>query len=486
MTVVFACKSIHFKDDLFRATQLDHRFCEELVADEDREYCHISSFDTFFEIDLPCGIFCNLVSSRTCDRVAGPSWCRSSGWHTLLASFHAASPAPCSCHSISSSERSSNFGALGLRSWSSPGQIYPNEGFWSRILVWRAMAFVNFTRWIGLGMSVPFRRIDFGGVMSWNTQPNCRASDHWRFDEFRPNFFHLLSSSPDRSGHWSVRSPHPCEAPFFTINTTLLSLFDWDLFVGCSSTWRSANEHFFSKPTTTLGLEERAFWRVPCHFTKWITASSSKSILAKPSRHSAAGTFSSATSGPRWFSLILPHERIRRRIWWWTFPTLIHIVAETAIVSFHTLPVGFPLPTNSKILEEPELHRQNPDDLASVQRGGTSAQKHEHVFVFVSVSSCRNPHIHQTRTTTHDQLRHPCFGDHSRLVWLCCNLLHRQNQCMSEGQGKCGETNDHQRVQPESHPDWTCPSTTQQRLHFFSQQNGEFGLWCHVLWCDVV
>ena len=66
--------------------------------------------------------------------------------------------------------------------------------------------------------------------------------------------------------------------------------------------------------------------------------------------------------------------------------------------------------------EEPEQHRQNADDLASVQRGGTSEQKHEHVFVFVSVSSCRTPHIHQTRTTTHDQLRHPCFGDHSRLV----------------------------------------------------------------------
>ena len=30
------------------------------------------------------------------------------------------------------------------------------------------------------------------------------------------------------------------------------------------------------------------------------------------------------------------------------FSTLIDIVAETAIVSFHTLPVGFPLPTISK------------------------------------------------------------------------------------------------------------------------------------------
>ena len=31
-----------------------------------------------------------------------------------------------------------------------------------------------------------------------------------------------------------------------------------------------------------------------------------------------------------------------------TFTTLIHIVAETRIVSFHALPVGFPLPTISK------------------------------------------------------------------------------------------------------------------------------------------
>ena len=30
------------------------------------------------------------------------------------------------------------------------------------------------------------------------------------------------------------------------------------------------------------------------------------------------------------------------------FSTLIDIVAETAVVSFHTLPVGFPLPTISK------------------------------------------------------------------------------------------------------------------------------------------
>ena len=74
MTVVFACKSIHLKDDLFRATQLDHRFSEELVADESIVNVVIfSSCDTSFEVDLPCAVLCNQVSSRICDRVAGPS-----------------------------------------------------------------------------------------------------------------------------------------------------------------------------------------------------------------------------------------------------------------------------------------------------------------------------------------------------------------------------------------------------------------------------
>ena len=49
-------------------------------------------------------------------------WC-SFNFNTFLASFHNASRAPCSCHSVSSCERSSNFGALGLRSWGAPGQL---------------------------------------------------------------------------------------------------------------------------------------------------------------------------------------------------------------------------------------------------------------------------------------------------------------------------------------------------------------------------
>ena len=164
------------------------------------------------------------------------SWCRQAtyfpkvrrmllfvNFNTRLASFHAASRAHRSCHSVSSWDRASNFGALGLRSWGSPGQMYPSEGFWSRILVWRAIAFVNFTRWIGLCMFVLFRRIDFGGFMSWNTQPNCRASENWRFDEFRPNFLpRLWSGFPERSWYRSVTDSRSCQLPFFNNTAEVL------------------------------------------------------------------------------------------------------------------------------------------------------------------------------------------------------------------------------------------------------------------------
>ena len=105
----------------------------------------------------------------------------------------------------------------------------------------------------------------------------------------------------------------------------------------------------FPKPTTTLGLVEQAFWRVPL-FTELVIASSFKVILARPSILSPAGTPSLRTSGSRCFSLILLHERILRRIRLCHFSTLIDIVAETTIVSFRTLPIELPLPTSPRIL----------------------------------------------------------------------------------------------------------------------------------------
>ena len=59
---------------------------------------------------------------------------------------------------------------------------------------------------------------------------------------------------------------------------------------------------FFPKTATILVFVEQAFWRMPS-FTEWVIASSSKVILARPSRHSTTRTLTSGTSGPRWFSL---------------------------------------------------------------------------------------------------------------------------------------------------------------------------------------
>ena len=73
-------------------------------------------------------------------------------------------------------------------------------------------------------------------------------------------------------------------------------------------------------------------------------------MLARPSRRSTTRTSPSGTSGSRWFSLILLHERIRRRIWWCNFSTLINIVAETTIVSFRALPVRLTSQQSPRIL----------------------------------------------------------------------------------------------------------------------------------------
>ena len=131
-------------------------------------------------------------------------FCFSFNSRIFLANLHAASRAHRSCHPVSSWDRSSNFGALGLRCWRSPGRIIPSDGFWSRMLAWRTTALVSRTHRIGFSMFELFRKIDedFGGSISWDTQPN------WR----------VISS----------------------IATALLSPFFLDRLQGCSSTWRCA------------------------------------------------------------------------------------------------------------------------------------------------------------------------------------------------------------------------------------------------------
>ena len=81
MTVVFACKSVHFKDDFFRATQLDHRLSERHVADKSivnvfmlflstpllKLICRVVFFITFF-LPVPVTVWPALPDVEVRDR----------------------------------------------------------------------------------------------------------------------------------------------------------------------------------------------------------------------------------------------------------------------------------------------------------------------------------------------------------------------------------------------------------------------------------
>ena len=120
-------------------------------------------------------------------------------FNTLLASLHAASRAHRSFHSVSSWDRSSNFGALG---WGSPGHMSSSDAFWSRMSAWRNKVVVNRTHRIGLSMFELFRKIDedFGGSMLCHTQPNNRVCT------LSPFFSNLLLAvrQPDDVHMWDV------------------------------------------------------------------------------------------------------------------------------------------------------------------------------------------------------------------------------------------------------------------------------------------
>ena len=225
-------------------------------------------------------------------------------FNTLLASFHAASRAHRSCHSVSSWDRSSNFGALG---WGSPGQIIPSDGFCSRMLAWRNTAFVNFTHRIGFRMSELFRKVDedFGGSISWKTQPKCRV-----FDES------YTTGLPVLSGCSSFRQPGGVRKSTFP-KTCIL-------FLTCRTS--TPEDSIFHRSELCKFL-----WGDPC------TAVEPFSTWASASR----------TSGSRCMFHTLLRWRSWRRVRLCRFCTLIRIVSETAIVSFWTLPVSFPLPTIS-------------------------------------------------------------------------------------------------------------------------------------------
>ena len=79
--MVFACKSVHFKDDFFRATQLDHRLSEQRVTDKSimnvfvlflstpllKLFCRVVFFATFF-LPVPVTMWPALPDVKVRDR----------------------------------------------------------------------------------------------------------------------------------------------------------------------------------------------------------------------------------------------------------------------------------------------------------------------------------------------------------------------------------------------------------------------------------
>ena len=207
-----------------------------------------------------------------------------------------------------------------------------------RILALRAIAFVNFKRWIGFCTSELFRKIDFGGSMSWKTQPNCRAFDDQRL--VRPSYnscqvSRLISGRPDLPGLWPRLTTgchtSSCQSFFFNMATALLSSFFWDLFPSCSSTWRCAYEHCSSNLQPLLVSQNKHSGG--CHFHKmnWC-----KILFGNPCM--AIETFYHWDSYI-WdfgFSTHFTHSaawKISETYSTVSFSTLINVVAETAIVS---------------------------------------------------------------------------------------------------------------------------------------------------------
>ena len=162
-----------------------------------------------------------------------------------FASLHAASRAHRSCHSVSTWDRSSIFGALGLRWWGSPGQIIPSDGFWSRMSAWRNTALVNRTHRIGFSMfELPqnrwrLRRLH---ILKYGTQLSCN------FQHSHCTFVTILFGPSAR------------------------------LFINMAMRTRA----LFPKSASFFGHVEQSLRRMP-FFKEWSCASSCEVILARQS-----------------------------------------------------------------------------------------------------------------------------------------------------------------------------------------------------------
>ena len=165
----------------------------------------------------------------------------------------------------------------------------------------------------------------------------------------------------------------------------LFRLFAW-LFINLAMCIRA----LVPKSASLLGLVEQAFWRMPL-LTEWSGASSFEVILTRQSSHFPTWASASRTSGSPCISHTLLRRRSWRRIWLCRFCTLTHIVSETAIVSFWTLPVSFPLPTISwtSLFRLWSLGSREPQTTARVHLGRTTFPSHIRVIGFSLPRSSR-------------------------------------------------------------------------------------------------
>ena len=163
-------------------------------------------------------------------------WC-SFNFNTFLASFHAASRAPCSCHSVSSCDRSSIFGALGQRTRRTPGQKKNERGILVSNFGMTCNSFceLHTLDWLRHVGALPDNRLRRRHVLKYATQLPCIRRLTFRrllsqlFITSLPRFPRsIVTSIGDRFSFLPIS--------LFNIATALLSLFVLDLFVCCSST----------------------------------------------------------------------------------------------------------------------------------------------------------------------------------------------------------------------------------------------------------
>ena len=205
---------------------------------------------------------------------------------------------------------------------------------------WRTTACVNFTHRIGFRMSELFRK------------------NRWRLRRL-----HILEYATQLSCIWWVG--HNRSVALVTRvtanNGSPRSIMQLILLQHGYCTFAIILWRPFAGPFFNLAMRIRAFSQICIHFRTCRTSIlegatfSQNKLVQVPLRKSLQGnrdilplgTLASGTSGSRCMSLILSRRRARRRIRLCCFCMLIDIVTETTIVSFRTLPVGFPLPTIS-------------------------------------------------------------------------------------------------------------------------------------------